>query len=68
MAKKNFVLDTNVLLHDPAALTAFADNEVVLPFPERRNVDGDDAQFAVGEHRPGRGVRSPPESCEMGRR
>ena len=32
MAKKYFVLDTNVLLHDPGALTAFADNEVVLPF------------------------------------
>ena len=32
MAKKYFVLDTNVLLHDPSALTAFGDNEVVLPF------------------------------------
>ncbi|MGB2754965.1 MAG: PhoH family protein [Phycisphaerae bacterium] len=32
MAKKYFVLDTNVLLHDPGALTAFTDNEVVLPF------------------------------------
>jgi len=32
MAKKYFVLDTNVLLHDPGALTTFADNEVVLPF------------------------------------
>ncbi|MCA9622275.1 MAG: hypothetical protein KC731_24795, partial [Myxococcales bacterium] len=26
---KNFVLDTNVLLHDPGALYAFEDNNVV---------------------------------------
>ncbi len=29
--KKNFVLDTNVLLHDPNALYQFADNDVVIP-------------------------------------
>lgn len=29
--KKTFVLDTNVLLHDPTALFQFEDNEVVLP-------------------------------------
>ncbi len=39
MAKKYFVLDTNVLLHDPAALTAFADNEVVLPFQVIEELD-----------------------------
>ena len=31
MATKNYVLDTNVLLHDPSALYAFADNTVVIP-------------------------------------
>ncbi|MBM4078630.1 MAG: hypothetical protein FJ278_02955, partial [Planctomycetes bacterium] len=31
MAKKSFVLDTNVLLHNANALTSFADNEVVIP-------------------------------------
>ena len=31
MAKKNYVLDTNVLLHDPRALYAFEDNNVVIP-------------------------------------
>jgi len=39
MAKKSFVLDTNVLLHDPGALTAFADNEVVLPFQVIEELD-----------------------------
>jgi len=39
MAKKYFVLDTNVLLHDPTALTAFADNEVVLPFQVIEELD-----------------------------
>jgi PhoH-like ATPase len=29
--KKAFVLDTNVLLHDPAAMLRFKDNDVVLP-------------------------------------
>lgn len=29
--KKTFVIDTNVLLHDPTAMMRFADNDVVLP-------------------------------------
>ena len=29
--KKNYVLDTNVLLHDPTSLYAFEDNDVVIP-------------------------------------
>jgi len=39
MAKKYFVLDTNVLLHDPSALMAFGDNEVVLPFQVIEELD-----------------------------
>ncbi len=31
VAVKNYVLDTNVLLHDPRAFYAFADNSVVIP-------------------------------------
>lgn len=31
MTRKTFVIDTNVLLHDPDALTAFGDNDVVVP-------------------------------------
>lgn len=30
-AVKNFVLDTNVLLHDPACLTRFTDNHICIP-------------------------------------
>jgi len=40
MAKKYFVLDTNVLLYDPTALMAFGDNEVVLPFQVIEELDG----------------------------
>src|SRR5947209_20391362 len=29
--KKTFILDTNVLLHDPKALLSFDDNDVVVP-------------------------------------
>jgi PhoH-like ATPase len=31
VAKKNYVLDTNVLLHDPRAIYAFEDNNVIIP-------------------------------------
>ena len=31
MAVKNYVLDTNVMLHDARAIYAFADNNVVIP-------------------------------------
>lgn len=36
---KTFVLDTNVLLHDPRALFAFADNHVVIPIYVIEEVD-----------------------------
>src|SRR5580658_327259 len=29
--KKNYVLDTNVLLHDPRAIFRFEDNDVIIP-------------------------------------
>ena len=38
-AMKHFVLDTNVLLHNPAALFMFEDNEVVLPFTVLEELD-----------------------------
>jgi PhoH-like ATPase len=31
LARKNFVLDTNVLLHDPRSIYSFDDNNVVIP-------------------------------------
>ncbi len=37
--KKNFVLDTNVLLHDPGALISFDDNNVVVPIYVIEEVD-----------------------------
>jgi PhoH-like ATPase len=37
--RKIFVLDTNVLLHDPQAIHAFADNEVVLPLAVVEEID-----------------------------
>jgi len=36
---KTFVLDTNVLLHNATALTAFEDNEVVLPIRVLEEID-----------------------------
>jgi PhoH-like ATPase len=37
--KKIFVLDTNVLLHDPRAVFAFGDNEVVIPIQVIEEID-----------------------------
>jgi PhoH-like ATPase len=38
--KKNYVLDTNVLLADPEALFAFEDNDVVIPIYVIEEIDG----------------------------
>ena len=37
--KKNFVLDTNVLLHDPKAILHFDDNNVVIPIYVIEEID-----------------------------
>jgi PhoH-like ATPase len=37
--KKTFVLDTNVLLHDPDSLFGFADNDVVIPIAVIEEID-----------------------------
>src|SRR4051812_12356587 len=37
--KKTFVLDTNVLLHNPNALFLFEDNDVIIPFDVIEELD-----------------------------
>jgi len=39
MGRKTFVLDTNVLLHDTEALTAFGNNDVVIPLAVLEELD-----------------------------
>lgn len=36
---KNYILDTNVLLHDPGALTSFAENNVLIPIEVIEEID-----------------------------
>ncbi len=36
---KNYVLDTNVLIHDPHAIYSFEDNNIVLPLPVLEELD-----------------------------
>jgi PhoH-like ATPase len=36
---KNYVLDTNVLLHDPGSVFSFEDNHVVIPLPVLEELD-----------------------------
>ena len=37
--KKNYILDTNVLLHDPESLLSFEDNSVILPIEVIEEID-----------------------------
>lgn len=37
--KKTFILDTNVLLHDPNAFMQFGDNDVIIPFQVLEEID-----------------------------
>ncbi|NCC52159.1 MAG: PhoH family protein [Spartobacteria bacterium] len=37
--KKNFILDTNVLLHDPNAYNQFADNNIIIPLTVIEEID-----------------------------
>jgi len=37
--KKNYILDTNVLLHDPHSLVAFEDNTILLPIEVIEEID-----------------------------
>jgi PhoH-like ATPase len=39
LARKLFVLDTKVLLHDPESLFSFQDNEVVIPLAVIEEMD-----------------------------
>jgi PhoH-like ATPase len=49
--KKIYILDTNVLLHDPGAIFSFQDNDVVIPFVVIEEVDGQKRrQDEVGRH------------------
>jgi PhoH-like ATPase len=52
--KKNYVLDTNVLLHDPQAIFRFEDNNVVIPIYVIEEVD----QFKREGSERGRNARS----------
>jgi PhoH-like ATPase len=52
--KKIFVVDTNVLLHDRAALDAFADNTVILPMAVIEELD----RFKKESNELGRNARS----------
>jgi PhoH-like ATPase len=48
---KTYVLDTNVLLHNPHALYAFAENNVVIPLPVIEEIDNcKKAQDEIGRH------------------
>jgi PhoH-like ATPase len=51
--KKVFVLDTNVLLHDPMAMFRFEDNDVILPITIIEELD----RFKKGAADTGRNAR-----------
>jgi PhoH-like ATPase len=64
MARKNFVLDTNVLLHDPRAMFAFADNTVVIPIYVLEEIDS----FKKDQSDLGRNAREVARQLDSSRR
>ena len=50
---KNYILDTNVLLHDPQAIFKFADNTVILPLTVIEEID----RFKKDQSETGRNAR-----------
>src|SRR5690606_17502161 len=52
--KKNYVLDTNVLLHDPFAIYKFEDNDLILPIYVIEEID----QFKRESTERGRNART----------
>lgn len=40
VSRKTFVIDTNVLVHDPTAITKFKENDVVIPLAVLEELDG----------------------------
>jgi len=51
--KKTYILDTNVLLHDPQSLFSFDDNDVVVPITVIEEIDG----FKKNQNETGRNAR-----------
>src|SRR5947199_698337 len=51
---KTFVLDTNVLLHNPNAIFLLADNEIIIPFDVIEELD----KFKTGNDDLGRNART----------
>jgi len=39
MSKKAYILDTNVLIHDPESIFHFQENEVIIPFEALEELD-----------------------------
>src|SRR4030095_7035116 len=52
--KKTYVLDTNVLLHDPHAIKKFEDNDLILPIYVIEEID----QFKRESNERGRNARA----------
>ena len=49
--KKIYILDTNVLLHDPESLFAFEDNDIVLPVSVIEELDNQKTRSdEIGRH------------------
>src|SRR5579872_5526309 len=40
VSRKTFIIDTNVLVHDPASITKFKQNDVVIPLAVLEELDG----------------------------
>lgn len=55
--QKTYILDTNVLIHDPEAIYNFQDNTVVIPYPVIEELDGLKKAYNGKSHAARRAIR-----------
>ena len=66
--KRIYVLDTNVLMHDPTSLFRFEEHDVFIPMTVLEELDAaKKGQSEVSRHRPGAGDRQLLPQCPPGK-
>ncbi len=67
MARKTYILDTNVLIHDPDSIFRFQENEIVIPFEALEELDKLKKRYDHIGHNARQTIRSLGALIEQGR-
>lgn len=66
MSKKTYILDTNVLIHDPESIFHFQENEVIIPFEALEELDKLKKRYDQTGHNARQAIRCLGELVERG--